>query len=379
MASKFELSLSKDYVPGWGVVDAVRELFQNGLDQETQHPGNTFTYSYDPDNLLLTLTNAKSILETKTLLLGSSTKANDENTIGQFGEGYKVATLVLLREGKHVTFYNYGKKERWEPRFIKSRRYGAEILAFMVEKLPFWNQPPGKDLTITIDGITPEEYEQIKDATLCLQDPYDMWETPYGNILRNDQHKGKVFVNGLYVCNYDYAYGYDFQPKHIKLDRDRKLASSFDLKWLASKMWGSVDMEDEEMATAVEVLICKGSSDVEYVNDVSDVKYTSQRTIIASKTMRSFRETYGTKAVPVTSQEEAEQVKDTHKPIYVKEVHAKVLKESPEYIELEEAFDEGMSYSEQLRNWISDHHSSLKGTQLDELEEIVDAMEREGI
>ena len=210
--SKYELSLAPDYVPEWGVVEAVRELFQNAIDQQTTLPDNAMFFNYDAEKQLLSVGNKNSVLEVKTLLLGSTTKANDSKTIGQHGEGYKVATLVLTRLGKVVTFYNYGAREVWRPRFVKSRRYGTQVLTFFVDKKYIWQSVPDNNLLIEIEGITPEEYAKIVESNLHLQDVGDVIETPRGRILEDEKFKGKVFVNGLFVCKYEpYQYGYDFK------------------------------------------------------------------------------------------------------------------------------------------------------------------------
>ena len=109
---KCELTISSSYVPNWTIFNAIRELVQNALDQEFVDANNTMNMQYDEDKCELTISNKNSSLTTNTLLFGSTSKANDENQIGQFGEGYKIATMVLLREGKNITFYNYGAKER---------------------------------------------------------------------------------------------------------------------------------------------------------------------------------------------------------------------------------------------------------------------------
>ena len=107
MASKIELTIAPSYVPSWGIVEAVRELFQNALDQQKQNPTNKMSWEYDPEAQRLRICNKYSTLEASSLLLGATTKADDTSTIGQFGEGYKIATLVLLRNDKKITFYNY--------------------------------------------------------------------------------------------------------------------------------------------------------------------------------------------------------------------------------------------------------------------------------
>ena len=102
----YELTLTPDYVSDWTFNDAIRELIQNGTDQEALDKGNVFSLGYDEDQEILSLKNAKSSLKINTLLLGRSSKADNEDTVGKFGEGYKSAALVLNRIGKTFTIYN---------------------------------------------------------------------------------------------------------------------------------------------------------------------------------------------------------------------------------------------------------------------------------
>ena len=103
-----------------------------GWIRETLEPGNVFNIFYE--NETLRFENLKSKLKINTFLLGRSSKTHDENTVGQFGEGYKISALVLNRLGKTFTVHNYGKNEIWTTRFINSRKWHDKILAFDVNK-----------------------------------------------------------------------------------------------------------------------------------------------------------------------------------------------------------------------------------------------------
>src|SRR5699024_10412128 len=101
-----------------------------------------------------------------------------------------------------------------------------------------------------------------------LQDVGETYLTDKGRILLEDRYKGKVYVNGLYVCDYeDYRYGYDFNPSELELDRDRKLVSDFDLKYLSSKMWNK---QDEELTDLIVEMLEQGVADVRYVSIAVD-------------------------------------------------------------------------------------------------------------
>lgn len=150
MSECYELSLTPNYVSDWTFNDALRELIQNGIDQETIRPDNKFSIDYDEGKEVIRLVNKNAKLKISTLLLGKTNKSNDEDTVGQFGEGYKIAALVLNRLGKTFTIYNNEKKEIWTSRFKNSAKWGSEILAFYIEKQPDADE---KNLVIEIGHV----------------------------------------------------------------------------------------------------------------------------------------------------------------------------------------------------------------------------------
>jgi hypothetical protein len=357
--SKIELTISPDYVPSWTIVDAIRELFQNALDQQTENPENEATWCYNEMDQLFTISNKKSALTTKSLLLGATTKANNTKTIGQFGEGYKIATLVLLRCQKQVIFYNFGQREIWRPRFVKSRRFGTDILTFFIDKEPFWKESTNANLTVQITGITPEEYhEQIVPSNLHLQPGYSVVATmPQGEVLDSPEHKGMVFVNGLYVCKFDpYTYGYNFKPGYLKLDRDRKLASDFDLRWLASTMWACGGPATKDLIVD---MVEKGVADVSYINNMSSWMGSANHRELAEQAHIHFREIHGPRAVPVTTQEEAAKVPTGYKAVIVPETQKTLVKASPSYEEPEDPLSDDASPLDKLWKWYEDVRGNL--------------------
>lgn len=346
--SRYELTISPDYASNWTYIDAARELFQNGLDQETVSKDNKMFHEYDKETNELKIGNKSSVLNIETLLLGKTSKANDDNTIGQFGEGYKIAALVLTREGKPLTIYNYQNREVWVAKFVKSRRYNNQlILVFDINKKHIWEKTPDNDLTITIGNISEEEYEKIVESNLhCQDDIGEVIEAKDGRILL-DKHKGKIFVNGLYVCSReDFEYSYDFKPSAIKLDRDRGLIESYNLEWRTSQMWL------ESGSDRVLELAKNNKKEVHYISDV----WIKPKESVSSVAFKDFREQYGQKAVPVVDQNEVEDIRMRYSdanPVIVSSSYKKIIVEADDYVVDAESVDlEDIAPVVRLENYI---------------------------
>lgn len=154
-----ELSLSPKYVSGWGVEEAVREILQNAIDQKAD--GAEASVSYDRETLSILTDGAR--LKTSTLLLGESGK-DDERYIGKYGEGYKLALLVLTRERKPVKVVT--DAETWTPEFRLSETFGEESLQIDVEET---GVPGGEFTEFRIGGISPAMMRSFGDRFIALE------------------------------------------------------------------------------------------------------------------------------------------------------------------------------------------------------------------
>lgn len=227
----YELPLSKDYVRHWGMAEAVRELIQNALDSESP-----FEYEFAEGTLYIISRFAS--LTPKTLLLGSTSKAGKKDAIGSFGEGYKIALLVLTREGYPVKIHN--GERTWVPSFVHSTLFDAEMLC--ITDLPSDRRREG--LVFEVQGLSASDIDAIKASCLHMQDSIGaVTTTSKGLILR--EQPGKLYVGGLYICDTKLAFGYDIKPEFLRLERDRQTVSTFDLQWLTKDMWFETERWDE--------------------------------------------------------------------------------------------------------------------------------------
>lgn len=371
MKSKYELTISTGYVPKWTYIEAVRELFQNAIDNEAVNSENKMSVCYADDKLLIA--NKTSKLTLDSLLLGSSTKRDDERTIGQHGEGYKIAFMVLLREGKSVTVYNYGANEIWTTKIVNSRRYnGAQVIQIEVEKNPMWKKVPDKDLTIEIGGISSEEWENIKECNLFLRDEFNASEmTNSGRVLLDSADAGKIFVKGLYVCNSkDTKYGYDFHTNGIKLDRDRQLVDSFNIAWYASQIWCDLS-KDSKYTDTIASMITDELPDVRFISSVN----SSNLSCVAKSVLDSLRRVHGSTVYPVSSNLKYSAAKKAgYTPIIVSEYIERIVSATNE---LDDMPENEINLLEKIKAFRDKVEHKLSDEEIKEFNEIVALLEEE--
>lgn len=277
MEERYELSLSPDYVSSWGFWEAIRELLQNSIDQHTETPASMPVLDYTDD--ILTIGNTNCVLSPSTLLLGASTKRGDAATIGQFGEGYKLAMLVLARLNWSVAIFNNDKV--WKPTFEYSERYESHVLVITVTKAA----EPVDGVFFKVAGVGPDEWGIVCENYLG--------DVPYNRILEDPEQQGRVFINGLFVCQIEaLRYGYNFAPNRIRLDRDRRLAPTFEVEYEASSLW-----EQHGDTDALYANMTAGVPDTRYVTSLP----AEVRDGIVSRYTKEHQE-----AVPIATQDEAD-------------------------------------------------------------------------
>lgn len=297
--SRYELSVSPDYVPDWTEVEAVRELFQNALDSEGE-----MDWYYA--NSILTITNEKAKLDKNTLLFGTTSKSNDKEAIGHFGEGYKLAFLVLARMGYKVKVIN-PTNETWEPKIIKSKRYNSDLLVVDILTKPRFTKVP---LTFQIHNLKQKIFDKICESNLHMKPVCTYKETDYGDILEGSDYKGKIFIKGLYVCTKeDLEYGYNILPQFLQTNRDRNLVTDFDIHWVTSQIWADIDKPMK-----ISQMVEKEVIDIRYINNFSkkDLNETMYQEFCAM---------HGKYAIPVVDQEEFDLIRKNYKklkPVFVK-------------------------------------------------------------
>ena len=196
--------ISPEYAAHWNYNDAVRELVANAIDTKTE-----FDLRY---------VNGKAIVEDNgsgikkgNLILGSSNKKDDNSKIGYFGEGLKMACLVLARENRDVTIESVGFT------FTPKIEYDKD---FEVDLLVIYFKENKKEVgTKAIFNSTEEEVNSAKKQFLAFEEKFEkLFDGVYSP-------GGTIFVNGVAMAyEPDSIYSYNIESIETKslLGRDRK-------------------------------------------------------------------------------------------------------------------------------------------------------------
>ena len=293
----------------------------------------------------------KAYLEINTLLLGCSTKTDNSDTVGQFGEGYKIAALVLNRIGKTFTVYNNSKNEIWISSFEKSKVFGEPVLTFKI----FDNITENEGLIIEIENVESEEYKKLFNVWLDMpgSEQHEKIETTYGWIFTDKDMQGKVFVNGLAIeSKSDKHFGYNFKPKYITLERDRKSCNSWDMSRVTADM--ICEALNSGTLNIKEVIKIAKEGRFSDINNLQYKTWDSNVQKIGQMFVDEFDEEYSD-AIPVSCQSDFDHVKEMGgKPVIVPYEIAQIVSDiTKERIDklAENIWGSGFTTKEKLQQW----------------------------
>jgi len=283
-----ELTINPEYVKNWGLWEATRELIQNAADANDIGFPMHIEFKKRPTKSILHISNEGITINRSTLLLGTSTKAGDNRQRGQFGEGFKLAWLVLLRLNRSV--WCKSGAERWIPKFEHSNTFDADLLKVDIAPVKYENT------VITEIEITEEEWTSIQERILFLS-PQKTLSTSSGAVLTDEDTAGYLFSRGLFVGKLpgNYRYGYDLF--HVDLDRDRRIAEPWSLKTQIFEVLSQALDAGKVSASTIYDLLNEETEEAEAVT--SSLWRTGN--LLIDKVITHFQQVHGSDAVPVSS------------------------------------------------------------------------------
>jgi hypothetical protein len=302
------LTISTEYVPEWGVFEGLRELCQNWIDSSDLIERGSIvnsarfsgieggastrsTVSYSRSNGgTVVFDNPGADMARDVLLLGVSTKRDDEAMRGQYGEGQKLGVLALLRSGKSVRIET--PTEIWTARIEEHESFpGRNVLVFNTRA----RTTIGTGVRVEVSGIEREEYERMRQSFLCFDPPKASYTEPYyGTVIFDPARKGQVFVKGVLVStDATLAFGYDLS--RAKVDRDRKMVDQWDARYAMAAIL-SVARKQSDRVNILEMM----------ESDAPEMREAQYQSSIQTSVVEGFQAKYGEGTYPCASMAEAQ-------------------------------------------------------------------------
>lgn len=259
-----DYNMSRDYCSDWTAIHALREIVQNALDSDK-------TYDCLASDQGVNVLTKSVILSPQVFSMGVSQK-NGSDSIGKYGEGFKIAMLVLTRLGLEPKIITGGYNVTGL--FRKHEFTGIETFCLDIEErtVPIYDTQflclsNGIDLDELGKKVTP-----FVDKNMDLPSDIDIWQG----------RPGEIFVNGLFVAKEDLVFGYNFNPSKITLNRDRNMVDG--VHWQLAKYFANLGVKKAEL---IFDLIERDAP------DVRDLSYRLHDDKLQAELARLFYNKYG--------------------------------------------------------------------------------------
>ena len=276
MAEKRVLTIEADYCKDWGIQDAIREIIQNGLDTGTK-------IAFGLNGNLWEIVDNGIGVKLSDFIIGRSSKRDDKNVIGQFGEGLKIGCLVLAREGRQVRIISLGKSYDFSIQYDDT--WQEKLLTIDVDDSPIKQ----KGTAVSIE-CSEEEIKQARSLFMQLNPQPVIDKIGYGSDVSGSEileTPGIIYVNGLAVTKIEALYGYNFHKKEL-VNRDRAAIGITQIKNCVAEALSYTTNEDiisNLLRTAV-ITAGKGTTPTEF-----DVMFTPRK----NTWLKVLKSLFGTK------------------------------------------------------------------------------------
>ena len=221
-----DYNMSKDYCSDWTAIDAIREKVQNALDSGKN-------YECDADEHEIDVITYGTTLTPQVFSMGVSQK-DGKNTIGKYGEGFKIAMLVLTRLELNPVIFTGDLLVKGL--FRKHEFTGIETFCLEINE----EQSPTNDTQFICKSVGIDINELEAKVTPFAKKPMGI----PSNIDIIQSRPGEVFVNGLYVAKEDLVFGYNFAPSKIELNRDRNMVNG--VHWQLAEFYANLGVRHAE-------------------------------------------------------------------------------------------------------------------------------------
>lgn len=272
MAEQKKLTIEKEYCSTWVVSDAIREVIQNALDTKTG-------VSITPNGEGWEVRDGGIGVKLSDFLLGRSSKQDDAGVIGQFGEGLKIACLVLARNSRVIVVEALGKKYKFS--FQYDKEWDSQLLTIDIETSSL-----ASGTLVTIECST-EEMEAARSLFLRFtpQEVLESIPARKGEVLACG---GSIYVNGLLVTQIDSLFGYNLLDKDL-VNRDRSAVGYEAVKEGIATVLSHIGDKDL-IQTIISTAIDDKSRERQYAAEFS-VRFTPRQI----KWRQAVKELYGDK------------------------------------------------------------------------------------
>ncbi|CZR65305.1 uncharacterized protein PAC_15205 [Phialocephala subalpina] len=298
---KQSLGLEFSYASDWRRPHAIREYHQNwmdGIKEASKLKNRAFTildrgfdskdvYTIEarhPDtgkllgfilwnNGTIQYSNFGAQLSRKALNLGVSTKRDDADLVGIHGEGFKVASLVMIRRGYRVRYeaskyywsFQFGGRDgdilyckltRMEGKKLEKQmeEYDAKARSGSARELKanIWEDVTVKIGRVQGKGNKVERADFLRwiKVSLDLDRPSKSIHTRHGSLILDDQFKGRIYLKSLLLegeSALPFKFCYDFCRGEVNRDRQRLSNPREEAKTLA-QIWGEAVRLNEAIA-----------------------------------------------------------------------------------------------------------------------------------